>query len=179
MKKPIIYFLLSLIAFNSFGYVIVHTRNKSDVKKFTEEYLNRNKSKEKLITLTFSINSVDKGTSRIIWKKENREFLFDGNMYDITETKIIEDSIYYTCYLDEKENEIEKSFNRLFDKKHGDDPKAPLTKIIVIKFLADYLLNSEILQYNIPILNYYSSSVRNSFQNFYSEILTPPPQETS
>jgi len=59
-------------------------------------------SQEELTSLRFSHADAE---SLITWKEED-EFIFQGQLYDILRSHISEDSVLYICWLDEKENAL-------------------------------------------------------------------------
>jgi len=66
-------------------------------------------NQEELALLRFALSEVKASLS---WT-HSKEFEFNGQMYDVVETKIFCDSIYYWCWWDHKETELNKQLKNL------------------------------------------------------------------
>ena len=101
MRKLLSVILLILILLNSAGIFIYfqgyryHFRNT--LKNSRLHYKNT-----QLVQLTFDENTV----KQIRWIEKDREFIHNGIMYDIIETKTINGAITFFCYEDKKETEL-------------------------------------------------------------------------
>jgi len=63
--------------------------------------------KEELVLLKFT---EEEKQTQLNWN-DSKEFEYKGEMYDIVETKIVGDTIYYWCWLDNEETELNKKID--------------------------------------------------------------------
>jgi hypothetical protein len=63
----------------------------------------------------------EESATRLTWK-HSREFEYNGQMYDIVDQSLSGDSIFYTCYKDQKETRLNDKKERLIAKALGQDP---------------------------------------------------------
>jgi len=116
------------------------------------------------------------GNVPLINRLDEKEFRYNGSMYDIVREEVKEDSVYFYCILDKKETLLELLFTEHLAKQTRENSPQNISSGFVFKFLPDYLLGAK----NIKLKNYRSINYFNSPEKFrplvYHEILTPPPQ---
>lgn len=88
---------------------------KQLVKKEVKWRMIEGLDKDELVLLKFS----RKETETILNWKHSREFEFLGEMYDIVETVIAGDSVFYYCWWDHEETHLNKQLNSLLAKAAG------------------------------------------------------------
>ena len=59
--------------------------------------------------------------SELEWVKSD-EFRFRGEMFDVVETSISNDTVHYLCYPDEKENILNKKITQMVSDAFGHHP---------------------------------------------------------
>lgn len=117
MKKYIGIFLLVCLLLPSAGTYIWLTFHKKNLKKEVKWKLIAGIDKEELVLLKFSKAEVDK---KLSWEHA-KEFEYNGQMYDIVETKITKDSVAYWCWWDYEETKLNKKLNKIFIGVLGED----------------------------------------------------------
>ena len=111
LKKNIIRILLILVfiipVLGTYTWFIIE---KNIIRKQIKLQLIEGIYKEELISLKFC----SKNNSELNWK-DSKEFEYKGEMFDIIETEIKNDSIIYKCFPDKQETEINIKINNLLN----------------------------------------------------------------
>ena len=95
-------------------------------------------------------------------------------MYDIITEKIVNDSIYFECFSDIDEDELNLAFNKNFDGDENGD-KNSSTQNLLKNILQDGVLsNNSILILPSKKISYYTNNSISTPSNIY-EAATPPP----
>jgi hypothetical protein len=118
VKNLLIIFLVSVLTFPFWGtYSFFHfERNK--IRKEVDKKIEAGIDKTQLLVLAFTLEE----TRTLLTWKHSREFVYQGQMYDIVEQTSAEDSVFYTCYLDDKETRLGLNKEKLIAKALGQDP---------------------------------------------------------
>lgn len=74
--------------------------------------------RENLLLLKFT---AEESVSLLAWEHPG-EFEYNGQMYDIVDTEICGDTIYYRCFADHRETRINKAIEKVVAKAAGQDP---------------------------------------------------------
>jgi len=74
--------------------------------------------KDKLVVLKFSKSEFQKN---LHWK-HTKEFEYNFKMYDIVESMIIKDSVYYYCWYDNEETKLNHQLTELVSKAYNSNP---------------------------------------------------------
>lgn len=170
------FLLISLLLYNSFGYIFVHIYHvalvKSEVLKSIEDYF----YEDQQTILVFSKNdlaAVRAGIERI----DEKEFRYKGGMYDIVNKEIKNDSVYFYCVFDEKEIFLISLFTEQFKENQGEDSSDKILSHFFFNVLSYYqLLNDWIVPPDkFSIIDFLNRS-DNQTVNYFPDIPTPPPQ---
>ena len=87
------------------------------VKEQVKKQLLSGIEKKELVQLKFT--KVESQTE-LDWEHD-REFEYQGEMYDVVETTIKEDSVYYLCWWDHAETQLKKQLKNLVAQMLGQD----------------------------------------------------------
>jgi hypothetical protein len=175
----IVYALLSvLVIYNSFGYLLIYFPTSVLIKHFVQKSVKEKKiNPEDLSVLAFNISDLENNKYNFIWKKPNKEFRFNGNMYDIEEKMISGDTIYYTVYYDHKENILEEMFALHFKNSKKENPQNSVQRILLVGMFSEEIkvvltnLNDNIPS-KIPL-----QKNEAGFLSLINDVLTPPPRK--
>jgi hypothetical protein len=74
--------------------------------------------KNELVQLKFSL---EESANQLEWE-HSKEFEYRGQMYDVVESIIHSDSIYYWCWMDNKETALHKKLDQLLGIALGNSP---------------------------------------------------------
>lgn len=174
MKKLIsIALIISIAAPFWISYSIIQYQ-KYIVKKEIKKQIINGIDINELTLLEFSkIESQQK----LEWE-HSREFEYNGKMYDIVESKVKDDSVYYWCWEDNEETELNIKLNTLAEKDVGSNN----TNNENLKRLSNFLFslfysnedpfNTENNKKSSSLSAYYI----NNYLSLPTNPLTPPPK---
>ena len=167
--------LISLLLFNSLGYIFIFLHLKKSFKEDILKKIHSLKPIDNTEQLVFSIQDIAfrKIPFRLI---DKNEFMYKGNMYDILDVHTSKDSIYYTCLNDKNEDMIHNAFARYMTKNlsesESDSPAKNIYEMLILECLV-YSNNFNFVD-SFSSLEFFFSS--NEYTLIYFEIHTPPPQ---
>lgn len=140
VKKLIcIVFCFSLIAPIFFAYFAFHHKTNA-IRQEVAEHIEEGVEKSELVLLKFTHEE----TETLLRWEHSREFEYNHQMYDIVETEVSEDSVFYLVYWDVEETELKKSYgdilaNALGIKKNSTKQRTQLN----VEFRSIYFLENE------------------------------------
>ena len=173
MKKTFSIFLILSFLFNAAGYLLIYSVLQSHLKEIAEEKISASKLENRVTILAFSKSDINDGRSQLKFIDE-KEFSYKGKMYDIITEKIVNDSIYFECFSDIDEDELNLAFNKNFDGDENGD-KNSSTQNLQKNILQDGVLsNDSILILQSKKISYYTNNSISTPSNIY-EAATPPP----
>lgn len=123
--------------------------------------------KEELTLLSFTQAEKE----QLHWKHD-KEFEYQGHMYDIVETEVKGDTIYYWCWWDHKETKLNQQLTKLLNDVLNNHPDRNRTQNKAVAFYKSlYCSAIPTWYFNIP-----EYEVRqNDCVYFLSSITFPPP----
>ncbi|MGQ9799697.1 MAG: hypothetical protein ACUVRG_10510 [Ignavibacterium sp.] len=173
IKKSLAILIISLLLFNSSGYILLYLSSLHFVKKYVINALDNNEYDKEIFLLTLSKKDIAKGKVSFKWI-HSREFRYNGNMYDIKKNISDEDSLRVYCYFDEKENLLEQLFHK-FAKSESDKSKQKQININLLSFIGLFFNSETITSYRFIGTKIMSLTIYFQEQ-FNFEVPTPPPQ---
>ena len=108
--------------------------------------------------------------SALIWTQPNKEFKYQGEMYDVVKVKCDRQKTYYYCLGDQKEKLLIANFN-IAHNTHKDLEKK-LKRATVLSF---YLPPTSITKIQYPIHILFAEPIGHYISNMV-EIHSPPPK---
>jgi hypothetical protein len=160
MPKKLISVLLFLSLTAPFAGTFTFLQiRKQLVKKEVKWKLIDGLDKEELVLLKFA----RKETETLLTWKHSREFEYHGEMYDIVETEIAGDSVFYYCWWDHEETHLNKQLNSLLAKAAGQHEQNKDNAKKIYQFFKTLYL--EPLSHN----NFQSFAVFSKQQSFFKE----------
>jgi len=109
---------------------------KHAVKEAVEAQLRAGMEASELVVLAFAKSEV----GQLEWEHE-REFEYQGQMYDLIKTEQRNDSLFYTCYWDHAETELHYKLDRWFaDYLQKSSPHNQQTERLLCFFRSLYCL---------------------------------------
>ncbi|QGY45197.1 hypothetical protein GM418_16405 [Maribellus comscasis] len=176
MKDKIAVILLVFILFYQLSGVYLWLQQKKLVVKtqVKTQVLNKKKEGERKILLKFTLEETK---TKLRWEHSG-EFEYNEQMYDIIRTKTVGDSVYYWCWWDKEETELNRKLEKLaeFDRaeENGKDKNhQSIVTFIPTPFCQEIQKIEEIFARNLKKINpdyfiFYSS--------FFLTPLEPPPK---
>jgi hypothetical protein len=166
-KLALILFLTAFIApvvmtWTSFEY------QREKVRKSVKRMMIDGLKSEDLVFLSFSN---DEKSTLLKWK-HSKEFEYMGEMYDIVEFQMTQDSVHYWCWWDYEETQLNKKLSLLVSKALGHDRTTKdrqdqLTRFFHTLYIHDLFNWSPIIPINEVQGILYS-------ENLYTLFLSPP-----
>ncbi|HRI46724.1 MAG TPA: hypothetical protein PK559_06455 [Ignavibacteriaceae bacterium] len=166
--------LISLILFHSEFHFILFKSLEVKYKREIKTLIKSGIPEDKLIEFVFHKSIVDKEIKNFKWVK-NYEFRYEGEMYDIIRTKVIGDSIYYSCFHDLKESAL---FSNLHKHLLDFISTNKANKKEILNIIHDY--SKYYVSHDISFLTVFSA-IQFSTINYFNikpkifEIISPPP----
>ncbi len=84
---------------------------------------------------------------RLEWEHE-REFAFEGRMYDVVKLQTVGDSVFYWCWADDEETELHRRLEELFARIWPDAPQPNKTKEQILDFWKKLFAPPQLAQFD-------------------------------
>ena len=97
-------------------FVVMHYQKKA-IKKEVKWKMIAGIDKDELVVLKFTKEE----KSKLNWE-HSKEFEYDGEMYDVVESKKVGDTTFYWVWWDHEETELNQKLNDLYAKVMGNHP---------------------------------------------------------
>ncbi len=164
MKKILSILFLFLFLYQFIGYYLTFNLNRINYKNTETE----------TSILKFSIAEYHK----INWKKQNKEFIYHNNLYDIKSIKILNNKIIIKCVSDNKETSFFKKLNLFVDNFVASNSlsKNQKNNLKLIFFKSVFFNNTSAfhsLKKSSKISDYYFIAL---YKNIVKNIIPPPPK---
>jgi hypothetical protein len=178
LKRIISIFIVLLIVFNTGGYFFIYFQLESYFKQIAFNRINEFLPLEELQLIKIAKSSTEFSNSDIYDRKNEKEFSYYGNMYDIFKEDITNDTLFLYCVSDENEDIIHNAFASYINEKKNDNKSTAVINIIKIFItiaLPPYDTNTDLVysyKKNINLLQI-------SYQNFIVDVPSPPPRFSS
>lgn len=174
LKNFIAFAIISILLFNSSGYLILFISSTHFIKKIVYEKLLNDELKDEIILLSVSKKDLAENKISFQWI-DSREFRLNGKMYDIKRNLSDADSLRFLCYYDDDENLLEELFHS-FSKSETERNKDRSNQISLWTFLGLFIqkpaqLLVDFSSHKIQIYHF------NQSNQFFAEVITPPPQQ--
>jgi hypothetical protein len=176
-SKIIYLFLSVLFIYNSFGYLVLYFPARTIIKHTVFKSIEKKEiAPEDLSVLAFNINDLKAKKYDFKWEKPGKEFRFNGKMYDIEAEEIKDDSIYFNCYYDHKENLIEEMFTIHFSDHKKDKTQNSIQRVILIGLYSEEIKNYNSKLQNRNVTNIPLQKTEAGLLNPINDVPTPPPR---
>ena len=132
LKKILSILLISLLIFNSAGYVLVFFQLKFTFNKEAFSKLENYLAPSELTVINITKNEFFEGSENFRWVSE-KEFSFYGKMYDISQIEFINDSVKIVALSDDNENKLNEFFEQTLNKNLNDkySKTASIIKLLI------------------------------------------------
>jgi hypothetical protein len=176
MKRVFSILIAILFLYNTIGYLIVFKSFQYGIRKEIKSKIKGRLDDKDLVLIKFPAHP-DKLQKKLFHWKEDNEFVFNGNMYDVVRQYAVHDTIYYYCINDTKEKDLFCNLDVQVDQNMPSNTTANnLVKIFkltidqtyIFNFFGDNLIRTSKATASIFLLPVYLP--------VQSEVETPPPQ---
>ena len=162
--------------YNLFGYYIVFHLVQFQVRDEVKTRLKFSVSENDLVLISIE----DGSESVLIWVKPEKEFRYQGQMYDIVKLKKTKFKTLYYCLQDFKESKLFEHLDRHINNYIAHNPdQQNKTKTLLNTMAKVFFIQKD----NLSILKVGSVTINDTFyiQNYQSislDIGSPPPKTT-
>jgi hypothetical protein len=147
---------------------------KHIIKEEVKQILVSQKHEKQLVWLKFSIAE----SETILKWEHSKEFEFDGNMYDIVDVTVTNDSVFYLCYHDRKETELNKKIDAIVAGIFSKEKETQQHQNLKISFYKSLFFSNFETLIKIPIFLFEKKygCISKSYSSFCSSPIFPPPE---
>lgn len=174
MKKLISILLLTALLVYTGGSFIVFKYKEAIQKQEMMGYIQLNPQSALATQLHFSKQAIQNHSIQFEWEEEGQEFSYNGEMYDVVNSTVDNDSIRITAIKDKIENQLIEQYTSLVKhQSNSQSTTASLLKLFTSVFIATTNESTtQISNTNIVHVGYYSFKCSSAEHT----IITPPPQ---
>lgn len=174
MKNKVALILIGFILFTQFaGAYFWLQQKKRIVKSKVKIELTKEPEGERKVLLKFTL---EESRTKLRWE-HSREFEFNSQMYDIIRTKTVGDSVYYWCWWDKEETELNRKLKKLVSldntKEKQDKSHERTVPILLTPYCQENLKTGGWFAEISQKINLYSF---NFYTSFYLLPQKPPPR---
>ena len=178
MKKLIPILLSLIIVYNSIGSFIALKIIQYNIKREIKREIKKGVPAEDYILVKLTDYDIDNEKNGFRYFDDDKEFRYNNSMYDIIKKKVVNDTNYFYCINDKKEEILFQNIDLLV--KNNLDTNIPAKKHseaiswLIIKGLVQDKDRNPLLRITKNI-DYFNSD--DSVLELYYDILTPPPKQ--
>jgi hypothetical protein len=174
LKKTLSILLIFVLIYNLIGYYTVFKVLQYQVRDEVKQRIKHAVPDDELVLI--SISTVD--DKSLVWTKPQKEFRYNGEMYDVVKLKIKEDSIVYYCIHDFKESKLFSELGDYVKRYVADNPnQRRKAEILLERLIKDYFI--QVFTINISYKEFINLRYRKYLRAYPSvclKVLTPPPK---
>lgn len=156
------------------GFYAILSFEREEIREKVEQKIIKSLKKSELICIVAN----DKNFPKIQWKRSEKEFSFEGNLYDVVYSENTSGTTYYYCLSDKDETILEAKIDRLLKNQTEKLPFGNQSKLI-LHFLSEPLITCNKPTFNF---NYFIGEKSSIFpilsisdtSNFVSKLKQPP-----
>jgi hypothetical protein len=121
LKKLSLITIIAVLAYSQVGYYFVMRHHQHEQKEAVKEKIFRQLKDEELEVISLSDNP------NIYWEEDGKEFLLNGEMYDVVKTKSVNGKEIAYCINDKKEKALIDKYNLVTEHNSSADKKGKNT----------------------------------------------------
>lgn len=175
IKKIIVIFLTSLLIYHSGGFILIYTPASYLIKKITKELIRNELIDFQVVKFSFTQEEISSGIEGLHWIHD-KEFRYNGNMYDIVKKETTGDRVTFYCFADTKEDLLEFSFEVHF--QNGKETKSldSNSHKINILSLSDVITELANCSSILFVVEFFIPATSERALTSFLNVLTPPPE---
>ena len=175
MKKIVAFILLTALFLNIIGYHFIFQMQQHQVKEDMKEYLSSSKDIQNAVELRFSLADAS-SISKLKWEEE-KEFTYNGEMYDVIKKENANGELVIQCIKDKKETHLVNNYEKVSKETQG-DPLSKNKSTGLLKLITGIFIYTEQPVLSLPsfINNKNEKILCDALSSGSKEILIPPPQ---
>ena len=114
LKKLSLIVIIAVLAYSQVGYYFVMRHHQHEQKEFIKEKILRELKDEELEIITLD------DPQKIYWEEDGKEFLLNGQMFDVVKARTVNGKQILYCINDKKEKALIDNYNLI--TKHNSSP---------------------------------------------------------
>ena len=176
MRRLLSIIIIILFLYNTVGYLALFKSLQYGIKKEIKTRIKRKLDDSDLMLIKFPSHPNKQQQKLFHWKEEN-EFVYEGNMYDVVRQYSIHDTIYFYCIKDSNETELFANLDAQVGQNMASNALSRnLTKLFKLSFDQSFLRS-----FSFDYCLQSSKSIYCLFQSFnylsvQKDVETPPPE---
>ncbi|NPD45594.1 MULTISPECIES: hypothetical protein [unclassified Lentimicrobium] len=175
MKKAFSILFLFVFLYNLVGYYIVFNMVQFQVKDEVKYLIKHFVPQEELVLI-----SIENSKSYLLaWTKPNKEFRYQGQMFDIVEKQIKDNKIIYSCIHDFKESKLFENLDihiKNYISHHPEQQNKTKNLLNIMAKLFFFQRNTLLLESHSRIKKINTIYIQN-YQSIVLDLQYPPPQK--
>lgn len=116
------------------GFYAILSFEREEIREKVEQKIIKSLKKSELICIVAD----DKNRSKMEWERSEKEFRFEGNLYDVVYSEKVFGVIYYYCLSDKDETILEAKIDKLLENETKHLPLGSQSKSM-LNFLSEPL----------------------------------------
>lgn len=122
MRSAISILLLLLMLFQTAGHLFIFKIQQYEIRREIKQRLKAGVPETELVLLKI-LKTLEKKSNPAFQRIHEREFRYDGNMYDIIRQETHGDTTWYYCLSDEKETQLFANLDELVKQDMAGNPQ--------------------------------------------------------
>jgi len=166
MRKYISLILLIIILFVSNGYHLYFRYLQNNIKQEVKHEIRKGLSENELTLIVVT----SENEKQISWIEQNKEFRYNGSMYDVVKSQTKANKTYYYCINDKKEEKLIANYAR--HNRRRNKTLLKIRKVLSNKYFPEnFSINTKTNNADI-----YFTEYQQNYTSIYLETLSPPPK---
>ena len=174
MKTLLSLTLLFALLLKMGGFYAILSFEREEIREKVEQKIIKSLSKSELICIVAD----DYNSSKIEWERPEKEFRFEGNLYDVVYAENALGITHYYCLSDEDETKLEAKIDKLLEKETKHLPFGSHSKSMLNFLLEPLTIHQNSTFYFNHFIEKYSSVFSNLSifypSDFVSKLKQPP-----
>lgn len=174
MKKITAILLFTALLVYASGTLVVYKYMVYQQKQSMKAFIKANPNNSLAVHIKFSKTDLSNGQVNFEWVEDNKEFRFNGEMYDVVSNSTFNDSIQILAIKDKGENDLLQQYCSVMH--HQSNKKASVSFLFKLLSSVFVFSNNDVsvvsfLNTEKPFIN-----LETKLSKVYTSIVTPPPQ---
>lgn len=168
LKKLSLIIIITVLGYSQVGYYFVMRHFQDEQKEAIREKILAELKDEQLAVISVNNNQ------NIYWEEEGKEFLLNGEMYDVVKTKIVNGKAMLYCINDKKEKSLIDNYNLITKNNSSSDKKGKAAFDNSFNLFVDVKENHSGL--NFALISKIFHSFDSPLSENAAEQISPPPK---
>lgn len=158
------------------GYLLISACYRMNIHNQMASFIKEQPSDKSQTQIVFKTQGGKILDVSFVWREENREFTYQGYMYDVISYIKTDSSLIINCFYDKNETELEQNLVQVQKGQHEDNSasKNAFQKLIASVFLA---VESNRIQHSFLVVKPYFSYYQVYVQEQLISVIQPPPDK--